>query len=81
MPATPTEPTLDAVPRLGEGCTHDAFGGGTIGEGGGAGNVGFVLQALKQLIIGAADVPAQNVAAGGLVPRKVAWGGSRARRV
>lgn len=74
MAAGPVEPALDAVLRLRDGGAHGLFGGGTIGVSGRSGDVAFSLETLAELVVGLADVLAQNVTAGGFVLAEVAGG-------
>jgi len=81
MAAAAVQPVLDAVLGLGDGCTHDALGRSAVGIGGRAGSVALVVEAFEELVVGLADVLAQNVAAGGFIPGKVTWGRAAERSI
>jgi len=71
MPPRTIQPALDFTLRLADGCSYDVFGGRKIGIGGSAGDVGFALEAFPQLLLGLADVFADDVAAGGFIPPQI----------
>jgi hypothetical protein len=74
MSSRSVEPALDAVPGLGDGFPNGALGGGPIGIGGSPGNVSLFFQAGEKLIIGSANVLAQDVPTKGLVLTEIARG-------
>src|SRR5258706_3244066 len=67
------EPVLDAVPRFGDGCTDGMLGGSAVGVGRCCRNMGLAFETIAEFVIRAADMLAQDVAAGGFVPAEIAW--------
>src|SRR5262249_28229123 len=72
MTAFATEPAIDLGAILFQRTSDGSCGRLQIGPSGGGGDVSFMAKALRQLIVGAANVFAKCVPAGGLVLRQVA---------
>jgi hypothetical protein len=49
------------------------FGGSAVGIGRRGRNVGLAFETIAEFVIRAADVLAEDVAAGGFVPAEIAW--------
>src|ERR1700678_557705 len=87
--ARAVQPALDTILRCCDGRAHGSFSGLPVGVGRSAGYAALSLHALAQLIVGLADVLAENMAAGGFVLSEIArWAGcsaafglSRRRRI
>src|SRR5712692_9124887 len=74
MPARTIQPALNAVLRLGDGRAYGMLGGVAVGISGGPRDIALVFEAFVEFVIGAADMLAKDVAAGGLVLGEVARG-------
>jgi len=72
MPAVTLEPELDAVLGLGDGCSYGALRGRAVGIGGRTRDIALTVETFQKLVIGAADMLAENVAARGFVLAEIA---------
>lgn len=80
-PALAIEPTLKFIAILLKGGADGKFGGLAIGVGRCGGDVTFAIEALPELVVGAAHMFAKGVTAGIFVLREIAAGsGGRRRR-
>lgn len=73
------EPAGKFFVLLGERGADGGFGAGAVVPGGGRGDVLFVVEAFAELVVGAAYVLAQGVAAGRFVLGEIARGGAGVR--
>src|ERR1700693_6015554 len=71
MSTRAAEPGLDSFLRLCDCHAHGMLSSRAVGVSRRTGDVAFPLQAFTQLIIGLSNMPAKNVAAGGLVEAEV----------
>ncbi len=77
MSTRAAEPALDSFLRFFDRRAHGMFSSRAVGVSRRAGNAGFLLQTLAQLLIALSNMLAQNVAAGSLVLAEVARGSTR----